>query len=287
MKTSLHSTYALAAGLGLAFLAPSAATPGGKFDKNDGKPVELATTGWTTLMGTVTYEGKPPPPRTLDFRFNKDARLCHDGAQASELIEQTWLVNPKNRGVANVVIWVSPPRGAFFKIHESYLRKKENVIELRQPHCAFIPHTLVYWASYYDKDTGEQKPSGQKLRIRNDAKFVHNTGWAGDEDINPRGTLTLVPGDSKLLTFRGQDTPISFKCDIHPWMHAKCWSLDTPYCARTDENGKFTIPNVPAGDRVRIVAWHEGVGFVFGQEGKTMLLNKDREVQLSFSIKAR
>jgi hypothetical protein len=287
MKASLLSACALAAGLGLlAILVPSRAAPGGK----DGKLTELASDGWATLSGRVTYDGTPPAPKKIDMKNNKDNAACHKGATEKELVEQTWLVSKENKGVANVVIFLKPPEGKFFKIHPSYMEQasKGPVVTLDQPHCAFLPHVSVYWASYYDKDNGEQKPSGVKFRVLNNAKFTHNTSWSCDEDYNTKGSLTIAPGSAKDLRFNADpNTPLSFKCDIHPWMNAKCWSLDTPYAARTDDNGRFSIANVPAGAELRVIAWHEGVGFVYGKAGKAMTFEDEKEHRLNLKIKAR
>jgi hypothetical protein len=261
---------------------------GGK-EKAEGPRTELDNKEWGTLSGTVTYDGTPPEPKKINMADNKDKTACHDGAKPEELIEQTWIVN-KEKGVANVVIFLLPPEGKFFKIHPSYQEKakKGEFTLLHQPHCAFIPHASVYWASTYDKDTNELKPSGMKFRVLNDAKFNHNTGWSGDEDYNPKGSVTLEPGKHRDLTFTADlNTPISFKCDIHPWMNAKCWAVDNPYCARTDENGKFKIENAPAGVELRVVAWHEGPGFFYegGKEGKKMKLDKTTELKIPIKAK--
>jgi hypothetical protein len=264
---------------------------GGKSGKQTEKLVELDNKEWGTLTGVVTFDGTPPEPKKLDslpaMKESKDQAKCHDGATEMELIDQTWLVN-KDKGVANVIVYLKPPEGKFFKIHESYLKKKDNFVKLHQPHCVFIPHALAYWASYYDKDTDEQKPSGQKLIVENDAKFSHNTSWTCDEDFNSKGNLTIAPGDKKELKFNADlNTPISFKCDIHGWMNAKCWALDNPYFARTDENGKFTIENVPAGVELRVVAWHEGPGFFYGEgkDGKKMTLEKTNDLKIPIKAK--
>ena len=248
-----------------------------------GDLTELASTGWGTLTGTVTYEGTPPKEKKINMADNKNAAACHEGAKESEVVEQTWLVNPKNKGVANVAVWLKPPEGKYFKIHESYLNKKKNFVELRQPHCAFVPHVLVYWASYYDKDTKDQKPSGQAIKVINDAAFSHNTKWSVNEDYNQAGSATLDKGKEAEIKFAAQDTPISMICNIHPWMNAKCWSLDTPYAARTDEDGKFKIENVPTGAELQIVAWHEGPGFFWegGKAGKTMKLEDKNDLKIT------
>ena len=53
------------------------------------------------------------------------------------------------------------------------------------------------------------------------------------------------------------DTPglVKVYCNIHPDMIAHILVLPTPHFVMTDENGKFSIPNVPIGRGV-VRAWH-------------------------------
>jgi hypothetical protein len=51
---------------------------------------------------------------------------------------------------------------------------------------------------------------------------------------------------------------VNMKCNGgHVWMNAEMFVAPHPYYAVTDENGKFELTDVPAGD-YQIVAWHEG-----------------------------
>lgn len=51
------------------------------------------------------------------------------------------------------------------------------------------------------------------------------------------------------------------KCNIHPWMKAYVVLRSSPYMAKTDQDGRFTIKNLPAGKHVFRV-WHERAGYV-------------------------
>jgi plastocyanin len=48
-------------------------------------------------------------------------------------------------------------------------------------------------------------------------------------------------------------------CHIHSQMSATIVVLDHPYFAMADQDGHFTIPNVPPGEYT-LVGWHERVG---------------------------
>jgi hypothetical protein len=51
------------------------------------------------------------------------------------------------------------------------------------------------------------------------------------------------------------------QCNIHPWMTGYLVLRDEPYMAKTDENGKFLIENVPAGTH-SFQFWHERCGYL-------------------------
>ena len=55
------------------------------------------------------------------------------------------------------------------------------------------------------------------------------------------------------------DTPGAVKlgCNIHDWMSGVILVVPTPYFATTDEQGAFTLRDLPPGT-YGVVAWHEG-----------------------------
>ena len=46
------------------------------------------------------------------------------------------------------------------------------------------------------------------------------------------------------------------KCDVHPWMVAYVAVLKHPFFATTNEEGRYTIDDLPPGDYV-IEAWQQ------------------------------
>ncbi|MBF0516283.1 MAG: methylamine utilization protein, partial [Nitrospirae bacterium] len=47
-------------------------------------------------------------------------------------------------------------------------------------------------------------------------------------------------------------------CNIHDWMKAYIYVVETPYFARSDSNGKTIINNLPAG-QYDVTVWHPNV----------------------------
>lgn len=242
------------------------APPMVKSPKKDGGPkkagrTELESTGWGSLKGKVTFEGDKPTVADIstrdDFKQHQDKDYCAKG----DLTEQVWKFGEGN-GLANVVVWLKPPEGKTFKITPEKSWPKE--VHIDQPHCAFEPHVIVLFPSYFDVAAKKQASSEQVFKILNSATIKHNTKWAGSQLRNPEQSQTLDAKKDKPaelpIAIQPDNEPISFKCDFHKWMTAYAWAFDHPYAAVTDKDGNFEIKNVPAGADVEILYWHESFG---------------------------
>jgi hypothetical protein len=51
--------------------------------------------------------------------------------------------------------------------------------------------------------------------------------------------------------------PAKVVCSIHPWMVAYLLPRENGYFAVTDDEGRFEIANVPAGEEIELQVWHE------------------------------
>jgi hypothetical protein len=225
---------------------------------------ELASTGWGTLKGKVTFDGTPPVRADYretrgDFKTSPDRKVCEMG----DTKDPAWVVSADG-GVQNVVVWIAPPdRGTYFKRPpedklKDLVRPK---VELHQPHCAFEPHVEVLYPGYYDYKNKKQVSSGQQFVVTNAAPMKHNTRWAGSPDANPSQSKTLDSGEKgQVVEIQPDKEPITLNCDLHKWMTGYLWAFDHPYAAVTKDDGTFEIKTVPAGADVDIWYWHESFG---------------------------
>jgi hypothetical protein len=242
--------------------ADNKASDSGKPKPGAGKgKTELESTGTGSLVGVVVFDGTAPTPADYketreDFKTHPDRKVCEMG----DTREPTWRVNADSKGVENVVVWVAPPAGKYFKKPEDKSWPDEVVIH--QPHCAFEPHVAVAYPGRFDYKTKKPDPSGQKFIVNNEAPMKHNTAVRGSPDKNPEVSKTLEAGDKKGIEFSisPDSEPIMLRCDIHKWMTGYVWAFDHPYATVTDKDGKFEIKNVPAGADVDIYYWHESMG---------------------------
>lgn len=126
------------------------------------------------------------------------------------------------RSAANVVVSLMAPGLA--------AAPPRTPIEMDQKRFLFVPHVLPV-------------VKGTTVRFLNSDKEDHNV-------YSPQGGYNLgtwPPGQTRDQVF---DKPGVYTqlCRIHPDMEAFIVVLDTPYFAVTDENGRYAIKNVPAGE---------------------------------------
>ncbi|HEX3314863.1 MAG TPA: hypothetical protein VHR72_08240 [Gemmataceae bacterium] len=203
------------------------------------------------LSGTVVWKDNPPPVMMpLNLGASADKAVCE---KKGPVMDESAVVNPKNKGLRDVIIWLEPAvKGEKFTIPANLAKPAVAKVPLDQPNCAFIPHALVI-------------REGQLLVAKNSSTIAHNFKWQGIADGNA-GNKLLPPGGEVEIELKAEKLPISIECNIHPWMKGYVKVIDHPYYAVTDADGKFTIPNPPAG-ACKLKIWHGSKGWLNGREG--------------------
>jgi hypothetical protein len=72
---------------------------------------------------------------------------------------------------------------------------------------------------------------------------------------------------------------ISVKCDVHPWMSGWFFVAENPYYSLTDNNGGFSLADVPPGKYV-VQLWHEKLG----TQTKEVQIEPNGKLQLNFEL---
>ena len=196
---------------------------------------------WGTLSGTVKFSGKAPAAPKL--AVNKDIEYCGQ----FPLVDESLLVGPEG-GLKNVIVTLYLGRGDKApEVHPSYAELRKMPVSFNNNMCRFDPHVAIVL-------------TGQTLKVGNKDTVGHNTkvDTFTNPPINP-----IIPAGSELShTFaEAERLPAKVSCSIHPWMNSWLVIRDDPYAAVTDENGKFEIKNLPAGDWT-FQLWHEKAGYL-------------------------
>ena len=216
---------------------------------------------WTTVKGRIIWDVKkaPAPPRqVINVQGNKPACLI-----GVKLLDEDLLINPKNQGIANVIIWIEPMQaGGNMPVHPNLKAIKNKQVEIDQPCCMFIPRVIAI-------------REGQEVVVKNSATFAHNVRWTGIPGVNQGGNVNLVPagGQHIIKDLKAQRLPLMVECNIHGWMRAQIGVFDHPYFAVTDADGNFEIPLAPQGNyKLMIIHEHGYSGGKKGREGQPIVI---------------
>ena len=185
-----------------------------------------------TITGTVKIAGDVPETKMLTV--DKDQEACGHDPIASEAL----LVSSDKNVKSAVVSITNISKGKKFE------RPAKNPT-IDQKGCVFIPHLAMI-------------PPGSTIDLLNSDSVMHNLhSWSIKNTAFNEG----VAGGGKLQKKFEFPETVKMTCDVHKWMTAWLVVQDNPYCAITDENGKFKIEGVPAGTYT-VQVWQESLGNV-------------------------
>jgi hypothetical protein len=238
-----------------------------------GKRQPIEGKGRGTLKGQIVFDGTPPDMTDANAEMltkQKTKPECLAGASDAEKAALGWVVNPKNKGVKNVFVWLAPGDNAYFKLSDADKKPAKATVEIDQPHCAFEPHCAVAFTTFFDGT--KQVPTGQTVIFKNGSKNIaHNTNFKLSKGGG--NNITLQPGETLVAKEINKPDDVSVECNIHTWMRAHIRNFEHPFATVTDEDGNYEIKNVPTGVPVRLITFHEEAKF--GEGG-----NKGKEVTL-------
>jgi plastocyanin len=221
--------------------------------------------GWATVKGQIVFGGDTIP-KPAESKVTSDQDTCLAKGPAFDVV---WNVNPSNKGLAGVVVFIQPERDEKLPVHPDQQATPAPFV-LDQPNCVFTPRVFAIRA-------------GQVITAKNPDPCAHNVVVKGlKNDLN----VQVPPKTDKQLKLTSETNAMAISCGSHPWMRGYGWCFDHPYFAVTDKDGKFEIKNVPAGSR-KIVIWHE-TGFLSGyakRDGKVLSLAAGATVDMG-TVKA-
>ncbi|MFV1965136.1 MAG: methylamine utilization protein [Pirellulaceae bacterium] len=197
---------------------------------------------WGDLTAAFLFEGTPPKPPEANITTDKP--FCCK----FQVVDESLLVNEKNGGVANVIVFMYVGRGGKKPlVHESYAATEKAEVMLDNEHCRFDPHVTLLRTT-------------QTLVASNSDEVGHNTNLT---TFRNKAYNKLIPSDGqeKLNFPKEEPLPVKVTCNIHPWMGGWLVVKDHPYMGVSDTDGKLVIKNIPVGE-VTFQVWHEKAGYL-------------------------
>ena len=188
---------------------------------------EAGADGGGTIGGTVKFDGPAPAPKKVDV--TKDKEVCGLKPHFEE-----GLIVSSSGGIANAVVVVKDAKGTV----------KPEEVKFDQKGCDYQPHVLAF-------------PAGSTVDIMNDDGILHNIHTYSK--VNPPFNMAQPKFKKEIQQKIDKPEVIKVSCDAHGWMHGWWYVTDTPYYAVTDDNGNFTIKDVPPGNYT-IEVWQEKLG---------------------------
>jgi hypothetical protein len=206
--------------------SPAAAGAGQKVDK--------ATAG--SVKGVAVIDGAVPANAAIKMNADPVCMKQNTTPQSQE----TYMVGADGKALGNVFVYVKDglsPNYVFDTPTES--------AKIDQKDCRYHPHVFGMRVN-------------QPLEIVNSDPTLHNI-HAMPKSNAEFNNGQPIQGMKMSHTFDKQEVMVPFKCDVHGWMNAYVGVMSHPYFAVTDKDGKFDLPDLPAGTYT-IEAWHEKLG---------------------------
>ena len=114
-----------------------------------------------------------------------------------------------------------------------------------QRQCAYVPRVVVV-------------PVGGTVEFLNSDRLLHNVRNAGKE--NPPFNRAQPHARTISVTFKKPEF-LRVDCDLHSWMRGWVVVAEHPFYTVTNEQGEFTLENVPPG-KYTLQVWQESLGTV-------------------------
>jgi len=209
--------------------------PGSPGKAAAGPELTLDPSTTSTLSGTVTLDGTPPPPRLINMSADPACQQMHP-----KPLSYADVVTGPNEGLADVAIYIRSGLGNY------HFEAPADAVRLNQQGCLYSPVVLALMV-------------GQRLELHNSDTTYHNVHSISRIDAS--WNETDPPGVSVFKVFAQPEFAIPIVCNVHPWMHSYVFVFDNPYFAVTDASGKFAWRNLPPGT-YKIEAWHQRYGML-------------------------
>ena len=215
--------------------------------------------GGGTVQGTVTLSGAVPDPKAYNLVIFPDPEYCGRISNGNGWrLLRDFLVNEQSQVLNVVVLLEGVTEGKPFSLSVPRVEARD---------CRFSPFTTVVRSGHgievvnmdpvmHDIQAYETSTAmGTRVLFNSPLPFNHRH-QRGDL----HATHNHTPGESLVRQFQLSKKRRTFvmQCGFHAYMESWAIAVDNPYYVLTDENGWFSLEDVPPGT-YDLRAWHPGI----------------------------
>lgn len=221
---------------------------------------KVSAAGSGSITGSVKLNGTAPHMKGIDM--SKDPYCAKQHENNPPKMEN--VVVGSGGGLQNVVLYITTGLpGA----EASNVPSEQPKFD--QKGCMYSPHVLAVDAT-------------QKFEVTTSDQTTHNIHpLPAPGSGNIGWNKSQPPGAPPIVTDWKAPEAIPVKCNIHPWMHGWHVVVKGPY-AITDDNGNYTIKNVPPGTYT-VTAWQEE----YGTQTQNVTVAAGAPAKADFTFKAK
>ena len=161
-------------------------------------------------------------------------------------------------GPGGAVVWLKRLDGAMPRTAS----RPNQIITQREK--TFLPHVLAV-------------PLGTTVEFRNDDRIYHNVFSIAKPNDFDAGIRKTGATYTRTFTHPGA---VELLCNIHSTMNAYVYVVDSPFFAKAQASGAFSIRGVLPG-RYELAAWHEAASSDHAQDASSSAPEGARDVTVS------
>ena len=222
--------------------------------------------GGGTVLGTVTLSGLVPDPKAYNLVIFPDPEYCGRISNGNGWrLLRDFLVNEQGE-VRNVVVLLEGvTEGKPFSLSVPRVEARD---------CRFLPFTTVVRSGHgievVNMDPVMHDIQAYETSTAMGTRVLFNSPLSFNRRHH-RGDLHAThdhrPGESLVRQFQLSKKRRTFvmQCGFHAYMQSWAIAVDNPYYVLTDENGRFSLEDVPPGT-YDLRAWHPGIKQVVKQQ---------------------
>jgi hypothetical protein len=249
---------------------------------------QITVTEGGTIMGTVSLQGQVPKPKGYNLTTLPDAFYCgriSDG-QGWRIL-QPFNVGPKGEFREVVVYLEGIEKGKPFE--------DGGVPQIEAKDCLFLPFTTVVRDDQsvtvvnmdpvmHDIQAYETSHLGARVLFNVPLPMnpQHPRNFKDRSDAAMYHKHMAGPPMKQLVNLSKGRRIFVMQCGFHAYMESWGVAVNNPYFAKADEQGRFSITDVPPGT-YKLVVWHP---YVRTTNEQTVVVGKSQTVETHITIQA-